>query len=76
MKPIGTQCVDSIVSLDPNRKVGVSIFDVQLSTTWIDEAHTFRGIANPFFCAFQLRQNASMVNCLTATPIWTAPRVS
>lgn len=72
-RPIGSRPPDECVKLHSKSKN--SIFNINLCSTWIDEAHVFRGASISFFCAIQLRNNSAVVNCLTATPIWTGPRV-
>jgi hypothetical protein len=52
-----------------------SIFARKWCTSWIDEAHEFRGLNRGFVGGVQLRSCSRMVACLTATPLYTSPKV-
>lgn len=51
-----------------------TIFEDGWCTAWIDEAHLFRGVSRGFIGSVALGQNAWVVNCITATPLYTQIR--
>jgi hypothetical protein len=54
-----------------------TIFDLEWTSVWIDEAHEFRTKSHRGFIAgVAMRVKSPLVVAVTATPLWTAPRVS
>lgn len=51
-----------------------TIFDMQWCSTWIDEAHVFRGLSRGFFGSIAMDSRSYVVNCITATPLYTQIR--
>jgi hypothetical protein len=67
--------VDSLRPIRTGSKVLSSVFLKDWCTSWIDEAHDFRGVTRGFVGAIHLRHRSTMLSCLTATPIYTSPKV-
>ncbi len=50
-------------------------FSMKWASSWIDEAHEFRGPHRGFVGGVHLRRQSEMMSCCTATPLYTKPLV-
>ncbi|KAF9491153.1 hypothetical protein BDN71DRAFT_1510617 [Pleurotus eryngii] len=73
-KDSGLKSIDEIRKRITLPRPPHSIFDENWCSAWIDEAHLFRGLARGFIGSIALDSRAHVLNCITATPLYTQIR--
>ncbi|KAF9494556.1 hypothetical protein BDN71DRAFT_1507539 [Pleurotus eryngii] len=73
-KESGLNVVDEPHQRITNPPSPKTIFDTQWCSTWIDEVHLFCSLSCGFFGSIAMDSSSFVVNCITATPLYTQIR--
>jgi len=79
VRPKGQPLYDSLpcrTGVEFNNAAAYSLFSRDWATVWIDEAHSARKVGRLYAGLQGLREKSVMMNAVTATPLYTSPKVS